>query len=172
MKLSSVFATVALALCVSAEGLSNGLSHRARHFELAKRTPKLLKRKSCKPRSTTNEKDNTSKSSTPKAASTPAVNTVSTAAKGIISVQSTCGAIGATKTTSKTSGPNGSMDWLNCGLNGGGWNPPFVKITDLITEDLATALKSPNSPFQACKAYISLFEQYGKEFSIPPIMLA
>lgn len=59
------------------------------------------------------------------------------------------------------SGPNGNIDWLNCGITDGGWNPPFVKISDIVTVDLPTAVKEPNSPFKACSAYISIFEKYG-----------
>ena len=94
---------------------------------------------------------------------------------------------------SAVSGPNGNIDWLNCGINNGGWNPPYVQISDLITQDLATALNSGNSPFTACSAFIDQFYQYGQQFNsesrifspflllspdicilylVPPIMLA
>jgi len=69
-------------------------------------------------------------------------------------------------------GPNGSLDWMNCGFEGGGWNPPHVEIKDIITQPLSSALQKPDSPFQACGAYIWLFQKYGDIYGIPPIMMA
>jgi len=61
---------------------------------------------------------------------------------------------------------------LNCGLTGGGWNPPYVEISDLIFVPLTTAIQSRSSPFKACKPYISYFEKYGQQLGIPSIILA
>lgn len=62
------------------------------------------------------------------------------------------------------SGPNGNIDWLNCGVDGGGWQPPYVIANDLITKDLATAVQAPDSPFKACTPFLNMFEQYANEF--------
>ena len=62
------------------------------------------------------------------------------------------------------SGPNGNIDWLNCGVNAGGWQPPYVTVQDLITKDLATAIQAPDSPFKACTPFVEMFEQYANEF--------
>ena len=70
------------------------------------------------------------------------------------------------------SGPNGNIDWLNCGVTGAGWNPPFVRVTDVISVSLTDALKDPNSPFTACNPYLSTFEKYAQQYSVPSIMLA
>jgi len=70
------------------------------------------------------------------------------------------------------SGPNGNIYWLNCGLTSGGWKPPHVEISDLIFVPLTTSIKSPSSPFKACKPYISYFEKYGQQLGIPSIILA
>jgi hypothetical protein len=75
------------------------------------------------------------------------------------------------KTTHKT-GPNGNIDWLNCGVDGSGWRPPFVKVSDLISADLSSAIQKGGSPFKACSKYVHLFEQYGAQHGLPPIMLA
>jgi len=77
-----------------------------------------------------------------------------------------------TGTTTQTSGPNGSIDWLNCGINAGGWNPPFIRIENVITQSLSSALNSGSSPFKACAPYVWIFEKYGGQFNIPPIILA
>jgi hypothetical protein len=80
------------------------------------------------------------------------------------------------------SGPNGSEDWLNCGINDGGWRPPNVKVDDrmytctpfvrythahkphiVITENLGEAIKTSNSPFKACEPYVQFFDKYGQE---------
>lgn len=75
---------------------------------------------------------------------------------------SACGWSGATDGE-----PNGSEDWLNCGLNGGGWSPPHVTINQLIAADL-----DDTGVFAPCSSYINKFKQYGKEFNVYPIMLA
>jgi hypothetical protein len=63
--------------------------------------------------------------------------------------------------------PNGAQDWLNCGIDGGGWSPPHVSIDQLIAAELdSTGVFSP------CDAYIEKFKQYGAEFNVYPIMLA
>ena len=73
----------------------------------------------------------------------------------------------------KTSGPNGSEDWLNCGFESpGGWQPPYIRVEDVITQSLSSALQSSSSPFKACADFISIFEKYGNQYGIPAIMLA
>lgn len=49
------------------------------------------------------------------------------------------------------------MDWLNCGINdANGWTPPDVKLKDILVMSLDEALEEENSPFQACKPYLSM----------------
>ncbi|KAF8650385.1 hypothetical protein AX16_005194 [Volvariella volvacea WC 439] len=91
---------------------------------------------------------------------------------GVINVQSSCGNIGATAETTHTTGPNGSLDWLNCGIESGGWTPPYIRIQDLVVKNLQEVVNSGNSPFTACSDFIGLFEHYGNQYGIPPIMLA
>jgi len=92
---------------------------------------------------------------------------------GLISANNTsCGPSGATRNITATSGPNGDIDWINCGIADGGWNPPFVHVSDIVTVDLFSALKDSSSPFQACTSYISIFEKYGSQFKVPPILIA
>jgi len=68
---------------------------------------------------------------------------------------------------SDDSQPNGSIDWLNCGVEGGGWTPPYVTMNQLI----ATKLDA-HGVFAPCAEYIDRFNAYGQEFNIHPIMLA
>ena len=63
-----------------------------------------------------------------------------------------------------TSGPNGNIDWINCGIADGGWKPPFVQIADIVTVELSSVLEDSASPFQACTPYVSTFEKYGEQF--------
>lgn len=71
------------------------------------------------------------------------------------------------------SGPNGHIDWLNCGFETDhGWQPPYVRMEDIITHELSSAFLKPNSPFKACSEYIWIFEKYGRQYNIPPILLA
>ncbi|KAI0630341.1 lysozyme-like protein [Trametes polyzona] len=98
--------------------------------------------------------------------SKPAVN-------GLIKItESSCGWPGATKDITPTSGPNGSIDWLNCGVNDNGWQPPYVSVNDIVVVDLADALKDPNSPFKACSQFIDTFYEASGAYGLPPILIA
>ncbi|KAF8904493.1 lysozyme-like domain-containing protein [Gymnopilus junonius] len=110
----------------------------------------------------------TSQASHPNAAASNIASSV-----GLITVKSsTCGPSGATKQVTKLSGPNGNINWLNCGFEGAGWTPPLIRMQDVITQPLSSALKSPSSPFKACSPYISIFEKYGNQHGIPAIIFA
>ncbi|KAJ7747363.1 glycoside hydrolase family 23 protein [Mycena metata] len=146
-------------------------------------TPKnLKKRKSCKApttskttakatsaiHTTTSTKKTTT--TTKKAATTPVAQI---AVAGVLKVtDNACGPNGATTKISSSAGPNGAEEWLNCGITGSGWKPPYLGTKDIISKDLASAIKDSNSPFKACAAYVSLFEKHAAEHGLPPIMLA
>lgn len=83
-----------------------------------------------------------------------------------------CGPSGAVAKTTKTAGPNGSINYLNCGVNGAGWTPPSLQMQDLVVVPLADAVKSPNSPFKPCAPYIPIFQKYGQAYGIQDIFLA
>ncbi|KAI8993036.1 lysozyme-like domain-containing protein [Trametes punicea] len=92
---------------------------------------------------------------------------------GLIKItSSSCGSPGATEEITPTHGPNGNIDWLNCGVEDGGWNPPMVKVSDIVSVDLQDAVKDANSPFKSCEPYIDLFTQYANQHGIPPILIA
>lgn len=130
---------------------------------VAKRCKAKTTKTASKPKTTSTKKTSTA---TPKPTSTPA-----TAPKGVIDVTS-CGPTGATQKTTSTTGPNGSIDFLNRGITSGGWNPCMVRVDQLVAVDLSTAIKQNNSPFQACSQYVDLFNKYGNQFGVHPIMLA
>lgn len=69
-----------------------------------------------------------------------------------------------------THGPNGNIDWMNCGLTEGGWNPPHVTVNDVVTVNLYDALKDPNTPFKACSKYIDTFVNYANQHGSECIM--
>lgn len=81
-----------------------------------------------------------------------------------------CGNSGATNDE-----PNGSQDWLNCGISksspDSGWNPPVIKINQLKTVSLEEAIAS-NSVWEPCRQFIKLFEKIGAQTDLPPILLA
>ncbi|SCV70696.1 BQ2448_3458 [Microbotryum intermedium] len=89
---------------------------------------------------------------------------------------SQCGASGATESITKSSGPNGAESWLNCGFSpsnpNSGWTPPYIKISQLRAISMEEALAMPNSVFSACKPYVYLFEKYGSQLGLPPILIA
>ncbi|ORX35918.1 hypothetical protein BD324DRAFT_629536 [Kockovaella imperatae] len=68
---------------------------------------------------------------------------------------------------SNSNQPNGAEWWLNCGLDSGGWNPPFVSCQELVAVDL-----DASGVFAPCAQYIDMFNQYGSQYGIHPIMLA
>jgi hypothetical protein len=65
----------------------------------------------------------------------------------------------------QTSGPNGSEDWLICGLDGAGWTPANVQVQDIVTKDLAEVLKQNNNPFSNCGAYVDTFYKYASQYN-------
>ncbi|KAG8763692.1 hypothetical protein FRC12_008441 [Ceratobasidium sp. 428] len=83
------------------------------------------------------------------------------------------GFLWSTVNSTTITGPNGSQKWLSCGLNTtGGWNPPRFTAKDVITKDLETAVKMPNSPFVRCQPYFPYFYKYGEMYGVPPILIA
>ncbi|OCF33812.1 hypothetical protein I316_04524 [Kwoniella heveanensis BCC8398] len=63
--------------------------------------------------------------------------------------------------------PNGAEGWLNCGLDGAGWNPPMVTVDQLIASDLHA-----DGIFAPCGPYIDKFNQYASQYGLKGIMLA
>ncbi|CAE6485995.1 unnamed protein product [Rhizoctonia solani] len=91
----------------------------------------------------------------------------------VIKVKSSgCGDTGATSDVTKTSGPNGSQEWLNCGVNGGGWTPPYMKVSDLKFKDLGAEFASGNSIFKNCAPYLDAIYSASGQTGLPAIMIA
>ncbi|KZT43622.1 lysozyme-like protein [Sistotremastrum suecicum HHB10207 ss-3] len=178
----SLFSALIL-VCHAGNALNHDIlaRHHARgHKQLAKKQS-LTPKSNIKCRARPASSKSSSKSSTHASTSTAPVNPASTPSSsssppsgGIIKVNvPRCGPNGATKEVTATTGPNGSLDWLNCGVTeAGGWNPPFMSVDDIMFSDLNTAASQPGSPFQACSSYTWAFEQYGKQYGVPPILLA
>jgi len=131
--------------------------------QVAKPTP-VVNNAEVKPSTSAKAKEATPQTSAP---------TTSAPSSGLMKVVSQqCGSSGATAATSKTSGPNGNIDWLNCGVDGGGWNPPLVKVGDLQVKDLRAVVGQSNSIFQPCAPYIDMFEQFSAQYNVPTIIMA
>ncbi|KAI0066097.1 hypothetical protein BV25DRAFT_1820969 [Artomyces pyxidatus] len=184
MKLSSAFATLLLAaVAVEASTHINPLHKRhgasrltpARRDQTSKRckprvSSSVAHTSSPKPAPTSSAKPNNVAHKTSAAAAPKATSPAIQANTGLINVKSDCGNIGATEHVTATSGPNGNIDWLNCGIDNGGWNPPFVHISQLKHAELSDAR---HTAFSACTdEIIAKFEQYGGELGIPSIILA
>jgi hypothetical protein len=58
------------------------------------------------------------------------------------------------------SGPNGHIDWLNCGIDGPGWSPAPVKLEDLVVVSLDSARHTTFSP--CSDQIIATFNKYGE----------
>ncbi|QRV82569.1 glycoside hydrolase family 23 protein [Ceratobasidium sp. AG-Ba] len=92
---------------------------------------------------------------------------------GVIKVNGgPCGDNGATAKTYKDKGPNGSESWLTCGLENGGWNPPMVRVTDLVGASLDNEFANPNTIFKPCKPYRDMIYSSAEKYGLPPIMIA
>ncbi|KAG2146040.1 glycoside hydrolase family 23 protein [Suillus bovinus] len=93
---------------------------------------------------------------------------------GLVNVISSkgCGPSGATGKITALSGPNGHIDFLTCGINGNGWNPPLIKIEDIVTVDLSAVAYQNGSAFANCQKFVTTFEKYGSQYGIPAIFLA
>jgi len=83
-----------------------------------------------------------------------------------------CGPSGATADPTSQGGPNGGEMWLNCGITGGGWNPPPITKDNMIYISLSDALNKPGSPFGSCSPYVGSFNNYEQQTGIPAILLA
>ncbi|CAE6470223.1 unnamed protein product [Rhizoctonia solani] len=83
-----------------------------------------------------------------------------------------CGDVGATAEITKTSGPNGCQDFLNCGVNGGGWNAPYIRVEDLKYKDLGAELASGHSIFQNCAQFSDAIYSASGQTGLPAILIA
>lgn len=66
-------------------------------------------------------------------------------------------------------GPNGSQAWLNTGLEGNGWEPPFLDINKIAHIDLETYYQNVGAP---CRQYDQYFKSAGDKYNIDPAILA
>ncbi|KAF8894058.1 lysozyme-like domain-containing protein [Infundibulicybe gibba] len=174
---STVLAILGAALVASASSPHEDIALSARHSRLGRRNGSLPARSTAKRCKTHNGTPSSTEGNSEAAKLAPGPNTSDQpkptgGSTGVINVNSNCGPSGATKETTPTSGPNGSIDWLNCGLDGAGWNPPFITVKDVLIVSLGEAVKSSNSPFLACTDFVPLFEKYGAEFGVPSTILA
>ncbi|KAI5457042.1 hypothetical protein BGZ63DRAFT_516801 [Mariannaea sp. PMI_226] len=66
-------------------------------------------------------------------------------------------------------GPNGSQAWLNTGITGNGWNPPFLDINNISHIALPDYYENAGAK---CKKYDEQFQNSGKKYNIDPAILA
>ncbi|KAG8886218.1 hypothetical protein FRB97_006221 [Tulasnella sp. 331] len=91
---------------------------------------------------------------------------------------SKCGPSRATWPPTVASGPNGHIDWIDCGISATnpkddhGWTPPTVTLNELVYMDLGTALRDPKTPFGACRKYLDSFTRVAGSKGLPAILLA
>lgn len=192
MKFPAAFLTLFLTLVVvnassqHGHGLGARNWHSRRHSTvktslLEKKSPqKRCARRGNKPKGTSAKKDAPKTTSSPKPSPTSNHDNKqddnysggSTSGGNVLNASGKCGSSHAVAKTTKTSGPNGSIQFLNCGIDGGGWNPPHINIKDVVVKSLSESIDSGHSPFKACSKYVKYFNKYGDQFGIPPIFLA
>ncbi|KAI0321170.1 hypothetical protein OF83DRAFT_1168683 [Amylostereum chailletii] len=184
MKFSTAFAALVLA-AVAAEA-TNAHEHRAmkRHSRISRRgddgSDKSCKRRHPASAAPTSTQLPSSAPPPPAPASThssaKAKASPKVAENKAVDVSGGSGGDGSCSNRAKSnkitvdSGPNGSMKWFNCGIEGGGWNPPDLNMGNLVTVDLQSAR---NTAFAPCTDdMIGKFYQYGDKYGVPAIMLA
>ncbi|GAA5872559.1 hypothetical protein JCM3774_006851 [Rhodotorula dairenensis] len=92
--------------------------------------------------------------------------------KGLIGFTTdNCGPSGATEQD-----PNGSESFLSCGISKSNPSSPWqvpkgVTLDNIKTVSIEHALAT-NSVWEPCKPFIPLFEKYGAQTGLPPILLA
>ncbi|GAA6029342.1 hypothetical protein JCM8097_003628 [Rhodosporidiobolus ruineniae] len=114
------------------------------------------------------------KSASATASSAAASSSSGGAGSGLFGVtDATCGDSGAVDEPVAGGGPNGSQEWLNCGLSkdnpDGKWTPPHIDITQLKAASLDDALQL--DIFSACKQYESAFQAASDANGIPAVLL-
>ncbi|KAI0051923.1 glycoside hydrolase family 23 protein, partial [Auriscalpium vulgare] len=180
------FATLFLALVAVDASSRHDFHHLAKHHHRVSRRDTTSKR--CKPRPASASLTSSHTTAVHTTSATPAkniaVHTTAAAAKpastvksegasnlGVIDVSSACGPSRGTEQVTAVSGPNGHIDFLNCGINSSkGWNPPLIHLNQLKHVTLAEAR---HTAFSACTdEIIDKFEQYGSQFGVPSIIFA
>jgi soluble lytic murein transglycosylase-like protein len=63
--------------------------------------------------------------------------------------------------------PNGQQWWLNCGLDSGGWNPPFLQMDQVKYVDY-----SHSSFFEPCAPYFDIMKAAGATYNVPVTFIA
>ncbi|EJU00502.1 lysozyme-like protein [Dacryopinax primogenitus] len=86
---------------------------------------------------------------------------------GLTTAPSYCGGPSA-----DSNSPNGQEWYLNCGMTGGGWAPPFVTLDQLVTVPLQDAINSGSGVFDPCSPYVDTFQQVSQATGVPDIFLA
>ncbi|CAL5866672.1 uncharacterized protein PFLUO_LOCUS882 [Penicillium psychrofluorescens] len=76
---------------------------------------------------------------------------------------------GATTDVTESTGPNGSEDWLNTGIKGDGWNPPFMTLEDIYHISLQDFY---NGTGARCVRYNKFFQSAGLKYNVDPVILA
>ncbi|KAF9222574.1 glycoside hydrolase family 23 protein [Gyrodon lividus] len=166
----------------------------ARHAHMARQVgadltasgPHARKGRTCKPRPSTSSiapvaVSTTASVSTSSVAPQPSQSSNATllsggtdVVTGLVQVVSagSCGPSGATQEITALSGPNGNINFLNCGLTSGGWTPPLIHVNDIVSVGLSQVAYNEGSAFFPCKDYVPIFENYGQKYGVPAIMLA
>lgn len=110
----------------------------------------------------------TKSSSTPSSTSSSSTSTStpsSGSGAGLLGLSfGSCGSSGATSDY-----PNGSQDFLNCGVTSGGWTPPNVKLSQL--EIISSTDAASSSVFAPCKNILWAFQAAEKTYNIPATVL-
>lgn len=79
------------------------------------------------------------------------------------------GACEPTRGGNTACGPNGSEEWLNSGVKGNGWEPPYLDINKLSHISLEEYY---NGVGGGCRQYDQYFKSAGQKYNLDPAILA
>jgi hypothetical protein len=77
--------------------------------------------------------------------------------------------VGATPDVRQGSGPNGAEDWFNTGMDGNGWNPPYMGVADVIHISLNEFYSQAG---QGCSQFDGYFQAAASQYNIDPVFYA
>ncbi|CCA70009.1 related to glycoside hydrolase family 23 protein-Laccaria bicolor [Serendipita indica DSM 11827] len=78
----------------------------------------------------------------------------------------------ATPNVQSWTGPNGSADYLTCGIRDSGWEPPMMTLDNAVIKSLDEILSMPGNPLAPCTNLLGDFNAVAASHGVPAALLA
>lgn len=95
-----------------------------------------------------------------------------------VSQPASCPSVNASAKTTETTGPNGSLFFLTCGISdtdqyNGGWSPPTIRFDQLVVNaDFSSVQAVSSSVFRPCAPFYDIFRNASADIGVPSVLLA